>query len=160
MPAPALIKALHSAWRDADVLGMELFSWDDRYTLGHPQIDREHEALFALGEKLLDAMHNGGGKEVLRGLFDRVITYTQVHFAHEEALMNQHLYPGTDIHMAEHQKLVAQVTEFYKKFEADQLAITTETLQFLRNWLDHHIRQSDQLVVVHIRRRERALTHA
>jgi hemerythrin len=139
---------------------MTLFSWDERYKLAHPQIDREHEALFALAEQVLHALDNGHKKEAVREIFDRLIQYIQVHFAHEEALMNQHLYPGIGVHMAEHRKLTAQVTEFYKQFEADRLTITTETLQFLRNWLDHHIRQSDQLVVVHIRRRQRALTHA
>jgi len=139
---------------------MTLFSWDERHKLGHPQIDREHEALFALAAKVLHALDNGHDKEAVRELFDRLMQYIQVHFAHEEALMNEHLYPGLGVHMAEHSKLTAQVTEFYKQFEADQLAITTDTLQFLRNWLDHHIRQSDQLVVVHVRRRQRALTHA
>jgi hemerythrin len=139
---------------------MKLFSWDERYTLAQPQIDREHEALFALAGKVLNAMEDGSGKEVVRDLFDRLIQYVQVHFAHEEALMDQHSYPGMGVHMAEHRKLIAQVTEFHRQFEADQFAINTETLQFLRNWLDHHIRQSDQLLVVHIRRRERALTHA
>ena len=139
---------------------MTLFSWDERYKLAHPQIDREHEALFAVAEKVLHALGNGNAKEEVRDLFDRLINYVQVHFAHEEAMMNQHLYPGTGVHMGEHRKLIAQLMEFYKQFEADKLAIDTETLQFLRNWLDHHIRQSDQLLVVHMRRRERALTHA
>jgi len=139
---------------------MTPFSWDERYKLAHPQIDREHEALFALAEKLLLALDNGSEKGEVRDLFDHLVNYVQVHFVHEEALMNQHLYPGMGVHMAEHQKLIAQVTEYYKQFEADQFAITTETLQFLRNWLDRHIRQSDQLVVVHIRRRQRALAHA
>ena len=138
---------------------MKLFSWDDRYTLAHPQIDREHEALFALAAKVLNSLEDGSNKEVVRDLFDRLIRYVQVHFAHEEALMKKHLYPGLAVHVAEHGQLIAQLQEFHKQFEADQLAIDAETLQFLRNWLDHHIRQSDQLVVVHLRRRQRALTH-
>ena len=138
---------------------MALFSWDDRYALGHTQIDREHEALFALARQVLEAMDNGSSKPVVRDLFDRLINYTQLHFAHEETLMNEHRYSGTDAHMTEHRKFIGQVMEFHRQFEADQLEIDTETLQFLRNWLYHHIRQSDQLLVVHIRRRERVLTH-
>jgi len=154
------LRHLHSLGEDADVPDMTPFSWDERYKLAHPQIDREHEALFSLAEKVLHSLGNGGDKEKIRDVFARLINYIQVHFSHEEELMDQHLYPGMGVHMAEHRRLIAQVTEYYRQFEADQLAVTTETMQFLRNWLDHHIRQSDQLLVVHIRRRERALTHA
>jgi len=139
---------------------MKLFTWDDRYVLGYPQIDREHEALFALAEKVLDAQHRGIEKDQVRELFERVINYTRIHFAHEEALMDQHDYPGAGGHIAEHRKLIAKILEFHTKFEADQFALSAETLHFLRMWLDQHIRQADQLVVVHMRRRERALTHA
>jgi hemerythrin len=139
---------------------MELFAWSDTYSLKHPQIDREHQALFAMAEQLHQAMLNGGGAAVLGDLLSRLINYTQVHFAHEEALMRRHHYQGMDAHVAEHRKLTGQVLDLQQKFAAGRLALSMETMHFLRDWLDHHIRKSDQLVAQHIRTHEGSLAHA
>jgi len=130
---------------------MGLFSWSDAYSLEHPQIDTEHRALFALANELHEAMRNGSGSLVLKDLLSRLINYTRVHFAHEESLMRHYQYPAMNPHVAEHRKLTEQVLELQQKFEAGKLTITMETMHFLRNWLERHILQSDQLVARHIR---------
>ncbi len=137
---------------------MGLFAWNNIYSLEHPQIDREHQALFAMAEQLHQAMLDGSGATVLGTLLTRLVNYTQVHFSHEEALMRHHAYPGMAPHMAEHRKLAEQVVDLQKKHAAGKLTISMETMHFLRDWLDHHIRKSDQLVAQHIRTHEGALS--
>ena len=139
---------------------MGLFSWDDIYSLEHPQIDHEHQALFAMAEELHQAMLNGSGAAALGGLLNNLINYTQVHFSHEEALMRRHGYPGMAAHVAEHRKLAEQVVDLQKKYAAGRLTISMETMHFLRDWLDRHIRRSDQLVAQHIRSHEGMLSRA
>jgi hemerythrin len=136
---------------------MGLFAWSDAYSLEHPQIDREHQALFAMAEQLHQAMLDGSGATVLKDLLARLINYTQVHFSHEEALMRHYQYRGLDTHAAEHRKLTEQVLDLQRKYAAGKLTITMETMHFLRDWLDHHILQSDQRVAQHIRTHEAAL---
>jgi len=136
---------------------MGLFAWNDTYSLEHPQIDREHEALFAMADKLHQAMLDGSGVAVLRDLLAGLVNYTQVHFSHEETLMRQYRYPGIDVHAAEHRKLAEQVVDLQRKHSAGKLTLTMETMQFLRDWLDHHIKGSDQLVAKHIRAHEAQL---
>jgi hemerythrin-like metal-binding protein len=138
---------------------MELFSWNEKYSLEHPQIDKEHQALFAMAGQLHQAMLSGSGTAVLKDLLARLINYTRVHFAHEEALMRHYQYRGMDAHAAEHRKLTEQVLDLQHKYEEGKLAITLETMQFLRGWLDHHILRSDQLVAQHIRAQESNLAH-
>ncbi|MGA2183463.1 MAG: bacteriohemerythrin [Bryobacteraceae bacterium] len=137
---------------------MGLFAWSDTYSLEHPQIDREHQALFAMAEQLHQAMLNGSGATVLGDLLARLINYTQVHFSHEEALMRHHQYRGMDAHVAEHRRLTEQVLDLQRKYAAGKLTITLETMHFLRDWLDHHILRSDQLVAQHIRAHEATLS--
>jgi len=139
---------------------MGLFDWSDTYSLEHPQIDREHQALFAMAGQLHQAMLNGSGTKVLGDLLARLINYTQVHFSHEETLMRQYRYGGMEAHVAEHRKLAEQVVELQRKFAAGKITITMETMQFLRDWLDNHILRSDQLVARHIRAHETTLAHA
>jgi len=138
---------------------MELFSWNEKYSLEHPQIDKEHQALFALAGQLHQAMLNGSGAAVLKDLLAKLINYTRVHFAHEEALMRHYQYRGLDPHAAEHRKLTEQVLDLQHKYAEGKLTITMETMQFLRGWLDHHILKSDQLVAQHIRAQESNLAH-
>jgi hemerythrin len=139
---------------------MALFSWSDTYSLEHPQIDHEHKALFAMAEQLHQAMLNGSGAKVLGDLLASLINYTQVHFAHEEALMRHYKFGGMDAHVAEHRKLAEQVLDLQRKYAAGKLTITMEIMHFLRDWLDHHIRRSDQLVAQHIRAHEGATARA
>ena len=139
---------------------MELFSWHEKYSLEHPQIDKEHQALFVMAGQLHQAMLNGSGSAVMKDLLAKLINYTRVHFAHEEALMRHHQYRGLEAHAAEHRKLTEQVLDLQHKYEEGKLTITMETMQFLRGWLDHHILKSDQLVAQHIRAQESRLTHA
>jgi len=139
---------------------MGLFAWNDMYSLEHPQIDREHQALFAMAEQLHQAMLDGSGATVLRDLLAKLINYTQVHFSHEEALMRQNAYPGMAAHVAEHRQLAEQVVDLQKKYAAGKLTISMETMHFLRDWLDHHIRRSDQRVAQHIRTYENTLSRA
>jgi hemerythrin-like metal-binding protein len=139
---------------------MGLFAWSDTYSLEHPQIDREHQALFAMAEQLHQAMLNGSGAKVLGDLLARLINYTQVHFSHEEALMRHYKYGGMDAHAAEHRKLAEQVLELQRKFAAGKLTITMEIMHFLRDWLDNHILRSDQLVAQHIRTHEATFARA
>ena len=139
---------------------MGLFDWSDMYSLEHPQIDREHQALFSLAGHLHEAMLQGSGNDVIGDLLSRLINYTQVHFSHEEALMRRHHYAGMDAHVSEHRKLTAQVLDLQQKYAAGRLAITMEIMQFLRTWLEHHILKSDLLVARHIREHEHMLAQA
>ena len=49
----------------ADKSGMALFAWNDAYTLAVPEIDRQHQQLFAYAGQLHSAMMAGQGREVL-----------------------------------------------------------------------------------------------
>jgi hemerythrin len=102
-------------------------------------------------------MLNGSGATVLRDLLARLINYTQVHFSHEETLMRHHQYPGMDAHVAEHRKLAEQVVDLQRQYASGKLTITMDAMHFLRDWLDRHIRRSDQLVAQHIRAHESSL---
>ncbi len=139
---------------------MGLFAWNEIYSLGHPQIDREHKALFSMADELHKAMLDGRGTETLTELLTRLADYTHVHFDHEEALMRAYRYPQMEQHMSLHRALTTQVQALKTKFAAGKIMITMEVMQFLRNWLDHHIRESDQLVAKHVRAHERQLSHA
>ena len=138
---------------------MGLFTWNEIYSLDHPQIDREHKALFSMAEELQRAMLEGRGKDVLTGLLSRLIDYTRVHFDHEAELMRQCRYPQIIRHLGEHRGLTNRVLELKTQWEGGNVSLPLDMLQFLRTWLDRHIRESDHQVAVYIRSQENALSH-
>lgn len=133
---------------------MGLFAWNETYSVGHPLIDREHKTLFGMADELHTAMLAGRGTETLAGLLTRLIDYTHTHFGHEEALMRAHRYPQMEQHIVLHRALTAQVQALKTKSAAGKTMITIEVMEFLRRWLDHHIRESDQLVAKYIQAHE------
>jgi hemerythrin len=129
----------------------DAFAWTDDYSLGRPDIDREHKALFRIAQELNEAMLRGDAHEELASLFARLVAYTRFHFSNEEALMRVANYPDTAGHIDEHDRLTAKVAALERQFEDGNATVTEETMKFLRRWLHHHILGTDQRVAVHLR---------
>jgi hemerythrin len=120
-----------------------MFDWKNEYTVNIGSIDAQHQNLFAMGRELYAAMSAGQGKTVLARILDRLVQYTVVHFAHEERLMQLHQYPDFAKHKAEHDALTKQVLAFQAEFEAGRATMAVQVLQFLKDWLEKHIKGSD-----------------
>lgn len=120
-----------------------MFEWTQDFAIGMPYIDEQHKTLFRHAEELYAAMAAGQGRAVVGKTLDRLIEYTEGHFAAEERLMRMHAYPGLTVQVAEHQALAKKVKEFAADHEGGQVVITVQLLQFLRNWLETHIKQLD-----------------
>ena len=120
-----------------------MFEWKNEYAMGIGSIDAQHQNLFAIGRELYTAMSAGQGKSALARILDRLVQYTTVHFAHEERLMQLHHYPDFVRHKAEHDALVKQVLAFQTEFNGGRATMAVQVLQFLKDWLEKHIKGSD-----------------
>jgi hemerythrin len=130
-----------------------MIEWKPQYSVGVVSIDAQHQTLFAISQELYTAMSAGKGRTVLARILGRLAQYTAMHFAHEERLMKQHNFPGFEAHCAEHRKLTRQVLDFQQEFEAGRTALSVQLLQFLMNWLVHHIQESDLKYAPHMKSR-------
>jgi len=132
---------------------MSMFQWKQEYSVGHPQIDEQHKRLFELADELHAAMLAGKGKESLGKILGSLVAYTKAHFATEERLMQAHRYPGYAVHKAAHDTLTSRVIKFQKEFEAGHATITVDLLQFLKDWLTHHIGETDRKIASFLKAR-------
>jgi hemerythrin len=121
-----------------------LFPWKEAYSVKIGVIDMQHKGLVNFLNELHQAMIEGRGKDVLGKILANLIKYTQVHFAAEEKLMQSHGYPGYPLHKPEHDRLTAQVLDFQRKFQSNEIALTIEVMEFLKDWLSKHILGSDK----------------
>jgi len=120
-----------------------MFEWRQEFSVGIHTIDGQHQNLFRIAAELHEAMKAGKGRLAVGRILDRLIQYTSVHFAHEERLMQQCGYPGYPAHKAEHDALAQKVLALQKDYNERQMTITIELLHFLKDWLEHHIQESD-----------------
>jgi hemerythrin-like metal-binding protein len=122
---------------------MPLFQWTPAYSVKVEKFDEHHRQLFALINKLYDAMKEGKGKTVLDGVFKELIEYTVMHFGAEEEQMKTLRYPEMSAHLEEHRLLKEKVMEYQAKFLGGNMFVTVEVLEFLKNWLTNHIQKVD-----------------
>jgi hemerythrin len=123
---------------------MPIMEWTADLSVKVGEIDNQHKKLIGLINKLHDAMRAGQGKEVLEGTLQELAAYTVYHFQNEEKYMQKFSYPGYLKHKGEHAAFVKKVTDFQKDFAANRLGLTLDLMNFLRDWVNNHIKETDK----------------
>ncbi|MBK6975477.1 MAG: bacteriohemerythrin [Sterolibacteriaceae bacterium] len=125
-------------------VAVEPLEWMDEHeagSIGVAEIDRQHEELIAMANRLHHAIDNSESYAVQSSLLDHLISFAQFHFASEEALMDRYDDPGAEAHKRQHAQLIAQVLFFrHALSNSDSQMI----LSALRPWLIRHIRSCDR----------------
>ena len=119
-------------------------------SVGVHVLDEDHKKLIAMINELHASMLQGHSNEVVGGILRRLANYTVEHFQREEKLFVETHYAGSAAHKHEHEKLKAQVMAEIQKFQAGKVGLGMETLTFLRDWLKHHIQESDKAYSAHL----------
>ena len=129
---------------------MPLVTWDQSYSVSVRKLDEQHQKLFALLNALHDAMRQGKGQTVVQDTLRELATYTVTHFRAEEELMRMTNYPELAIHQAEHQRFVAKVKQLAEDLQASRLVSTIDLVDFIKDWLAHHIQHTDRSYSAHM----------
>ncbi len=121
-----------------------MFKWDESYSVNVKEIDEQHKKIIDILNELIRAMKHGRSRETLGRIIERLIDYAKVHFKTEEKYFHKFGYPDSDEHEKEHQDFVKKVEEFKKKYDEGRAMLSYEILDFLTNWLKHHIKIIDK----------------
>ena len=125
--------------------GGAFVQWSREYAVEIDVFDRHHKRLFALIDRLYQAMKTGRTQDELRAVFDELIAYTGYHFDAEERAFEHFRYPKCDQHKRQHRELVEQVTALRGDLEQGKPLVAVEVMEFLRDWLTRHIKGCDRL---------------
>ena len=134
-------------------IAVALLNWTPDMSVGVSVLDEDHKKLIAMINELHSGMLAGHSNEVVGGVLRKLANYTVEHFRREEALFAQTGYPAAGAHQREHEKLKTQVTAEIQKFQSGAAGLGMETLNFLRDWLKHHIQESDKCYGPHLNAR-------
>ncbi|PIW28988.1 MAG: hypothetical protein COW30_06125 [Rhodospirillales bacterium CG15_BIG_FIL_POST_REV_8_21_14_020_66_15] len=133
-------------------MSQDFFEWLPEYETGIRVIDNDHRGLFELARILDDFAASGERGEELGQLIDRLIRYADEHFAREERFMAAAGFPHFDEHTAEHRRateVIYGIRDVYLSVP-DDLDIEKVAV-FFRDWLKHHILDSDKQYVPFVR---------
>ncbi len=123
---------------------MSLFVWSDKYSVNIKEIDRQHKVLVDSLNQLFEAMRDGSARELIGGILDKLVNYTNVHFTYEEDLMKKHNYPDLAAQVKSHEAFVKKITDFDEKFKQGKSMLSLEVMNFMKEWLQKHIMGTDK----------------
>ena len=116
-----------------------MFQWEDKYSVGIQSIDNQHKEIFMLLNKLLEAMKMGHANDVTIQIIQELERYTVIHFQKEEYFFQRFNYQGSAEHITEHQNFIKKIAVLKSELNSGKMILTIELLNFLRDWIEHHI---------------------
>ncbi len=123
---------------------MNFLEWDDKYGVNVKEIDKQHQEIFKITNKLLNSIADGTGDEIVGDILQNLTDYITVHFRTEEYYFDKFNYSKSSTHKEEHRGFAKKVLEFKKKFEEGRESLHLEITNFLMNWLLNHLLISDK----------------
>ena len=131
-----------------------LINWSDAYSIGHKEVDEQHQVLVGLINKLYDAFLSAKAYDVVSEILDEMIDYTQYHFGFEHDIFEKYAYPDYEEHKTVHESFVMKTIEFKQKIAAGEKTVTYDIMIFLRDWLIEHIQGEDTKYVAYFKEQD------
>ena len=117
--------------------------WNDRLTIGHLDIDREHKRLFHIASRLFEANDAGISQSDIGDILCELADYTGKHFAHEEFLMYQAKYPLCAEHVVKHWNFIQRLSLMINTYERAPHEVLQKLQSVIIEWLLQHIMADD-----------------
>lgn len=124
-----------------------MFKWQDTFSCGIPEIDKQHIKLFEIGSRVYETAtlnddfdHYDELTQTLQELLD----YTQYHFSFEENLLIKCNYDDLTTHKFEHDFFIKKLKKIsLKDLEDNQDQTLLEIVHFVADWVAGHILDTD-----------------
>jgi hemerythrin-like metal-binding protein len=122
---------------------MALIQWTAKMSVGLEELDEDHKLLIKVINQLDENARDAGRQEVVRQCLMALRRYAEHHFGREEKVLSACDFPGIEVQKDEHRRFIERIRAATANFDEDPQAATKlvneELLDFLGNWLNHHI---------------------
>lgn len=118
-----------------------IISWDEKYSIGVPRIDEQHQQFFKYLNEYYYSLAKGTANKMIDKTLNELIEYADFHFKDEENFMV--LIPNYDFekHKKEHNNFLLQVQKLLK---SNKQKINYELFNFMKEWIINHILITDK----------------
>lgn len=127
-----------------------MFEFTDEYLTGVELIDAEHKKLFEIGARafaLLNEEFMPDKYDQIAIILEELREYTKKHFGDEEAYMESIHYKRMFTQKIQHGLFIDKLEEMdLDSIDENQEGALLDILEFLSNWLIHHILEQDKMI--------------
>lgn len=135
---------------------MASFRWNHSNEVFVPEIDREHQALYRMAEEARLAMKSASDSAQVTAGIRALLSETEDHFSHEERLMADSRFWGSDWHKRQHQTARKHLRNAIRAQEKGDQAKAERELKSLVSWLNDHTSIADRILGSYLRNHERS----
>lgn len=122
---------------------MPHIKWEDRFSVGIPSFDEQHQELIAMINRLYDVLDSYSEEQTANEVLVALASYTQTHFVNEERAFEKYGYPEMAPHKALHDAFVAGLQGIIKDMLVGKALKAGDMLEILKDWLINHILKED-----------------
>jgi hemerythrin len=127
-----------------------MYVFKDEFRTGIESIDREHQKLFEIADKAYETLMDDfipDKYDYIVGILNELTEYATIHFQHEEEYMMSIRYKKLISHKAQHVEFMDRISSYsLDEVDEKQKDVILELLDFLNDWLIHHILENDKLI--------------
>ncbi len=117
--------------------------WTPKMRVGLAELDDDHKELVRIINQLGSDYKDEDRRRAVRQSLVALRRYAEFHFAREEQVLMACAYTQLEGHQGEHRDFVQRIQELTRQFDSgpDGMAaiVNEELMDFLRDWLTHHI---------------------
>ncbi len=133
---------------------MAIMQWNRKMSVGLDELDNDHKELIRIINQLGADYQDQDRRAAIRQSLVALRRYAEFHFAREEKVMLACAYPDMEEHRGQHRDFVLRIQELTRSFDDDpeRMAeiVNEDLLNFLQDWLNHHIMIEDKAYGPHI----------
>lgn len=125
--------------------------WQEKYSVGIEQIDKQHKGLIDLLNRLHQKIQNKDRSLQSEAAIKELKKYVLLHFGTEEKYFDLYNYPLKQRHIEEHRQFERKVVELEEKLKKTGETISLEMLIWLSQWYRQHVTGSDHEYAVYFK---------
>ena len=125
---------------------MSIITWDKNYSVGVEEIDKQHQVLIDIINKLFSLYTNKKFAQTdVTPIFKELTDYADHHFSTEEHYFHLYNYEKKDQHIAIHELYREKINTLKKEYEEKTNEETLFAINnFLNDWWIWHINNTDK----------------
>ena len=114
--------------------------------IGIASLDEQHRQIVEQVNRVISAIEEGAGSEVMHELMDGLILLARQHFDFEERLMSEHGFPGLEAHAREHLGLLRKLDMFNETLFFSDPHRLKLILAFVTDWAELHLLKGEKVL--------------
>jgi hemerythrin-like metal-binding protein len=133
---------------------MELFTWDNKYSVSNAELDNHHKKLFSIFNKLYKTCLDKNSELSVDPIIEELVSYTVTHFVAEEKYMKSIGYKDINKHISEHWYFKERICKQQHVKDINNTVVSKEIVLYLWNWLINHVMTEDRKYAIYLNRRQ------